>query len=302
MPQDDTLSGMIEDRLAQRFDTLTPTERTLAGHLMRHYPVAGLASMPQLAKEAGVSAPTVLRLVQKLGFRGYPEFQTQLRAEVEARLESPLSKQARWTNGVPRTHILNRFADAVLSNLTATLGRINHAEFDTCADMLAEPQRRILVAGGRITHALANYLVTQLGIVRPDVLALPALSNAWPPALLDLRPGDMLIVFDIRRYESAILQLSEMAHEQGAEIVLFTDPWVSPVSSHARFRFSAQIEVPSAWDSSSALMVLIETLLAAVQERTWPQTQARMEQLEELYDRAHLFRRGRSDGRKPPAA
>ena len=56
-------SDMIEDRLAQRFGPLTPSERLLAGHLTRHYPVAGLGSMPQLAREAGVSTPTVLRLV-----------------------------------------------------------------------------------------------------------------------------------------------------------------------------------------------------------------------------------------------
>ncbi|MTH77159.1 MurR/RpiR family transcriptional regulator [Paracoccus aestuariivivens] len=292
--------GTIEQLISTSFDILTPSERLLASHVMRHYPVAGLASMPQLAKEAGVSTPTVLRLVQKLGFRGYPEFQTKLRAEIEARLESPLSKHARWTDGVPTSHILNRFADAVLTNLTATLGRIDHAEFDACANMLADPERRIFVTGGRITHALGDYLVTQLSIVRPGVIALPALSNSWPPALLELREGDVLVVFDIRRYESAILQLCEMAAEQGAQIVLFTDPWVSPISTHARFRFSAQIEVPSAWDSSVALLVLVETLLAAVQEHTWPQTQQRMEKLEELYDRASLFRRGRQgDGRRP---
>ena len=102
-----------------------------------------------------------------------------------------------------------------------------------------------------------------------------------------------LIVFDIRRYESTILQLAELAVERGAEIVLITDPWVSPIAAHARFRFSAQIEVPSAWDSSVALLVLVETLLAAVQEQDWPRTEARMRRLEDLYDRASLFRRGR---------
>lgn len=293
MPQQSAAPEMIEDRLAQRFEALTPSERLLAGHLTRHYPVAGLGSMPQLAKEAGVSTPTVLRLVQKLGFRGYPDFQTQLRAEVEARLESPLSKHARWTQGVPRTHILNRFADAVLTNLSVTLGRIDHAEFDACAALLADPARRVLVIGGRITHALADYLVTQLGIVRPGVSALPSQSSAWPSALLEMRPGDVLIVFDIRRYERATLQLAEMAAERGAEVVLITDPWISPISAYARFRFAAQIEVPSAWDSSTALMVLIETLLAAVQELNWPQAQDRMTRLEALYERASMFRRGK---------
>ncbi len=293
MSQEHEAAGTIEDRLMQRFGTLTPTERLLAGHLTRNFPVAGLASMTYLAKEAGVSTPTVLRLVQKLGFRGYPEFQAQLRNEIEARLESPLSKHARWTDGVPQTHILNRFADAVLANLTRTLSRIDHADFDACAEMLADPKRRVLVTGGRITHALADYLVTQLGIVRPGVSALPSQSSAWPSALLEMRPGDVLIVFDIRRYERATMQLAEMAAERGAEVVLITDPWISPISAYARFRFAAQIEVPSAWDSSTALMVLIETLLAAVQELNWPQAQDRMTRLEALYERASMFRRGK---------
>ncbi len=288
MPENPT----IEERLAADFDSLTKSERLLAGHLTRNYPVAALGSITQLAKGAGVSTPTVLRLAQKLGFRGYPEFQAQVRAEVEARLASPIAKHDRWAGGVPDTHILNRFADAVLANLSATLARIDHAEFDACAALLADPARRIFVTGGRITQSLADYLVTQLKIVRPDVLAVPGLSNAWPPALLEMRPGDVLLAFDIRRYENTVLQMVEIAAERGAEVIVLTDPWVSPAAAHARFRFSVQIEVPSAWDSTAALQVLAETLLAAVQERTWQETSARMKQLESLYDRARLFRRG----------
>lgn len=294
MPQHTPVpTEMIEDRLARHFASLTPLERGLSGHLARNYPVAGLVSMSQLAKDAGVSTPTVLRLVQKLGFRGYPEFQAQLRTEVEARLESPLSKRARWSQSAPQTHILNRFADAVLTNMRVTLERIDHAEFDAAADLLADTARHVHIAGGRITHAIADYLVTQLGVVRPGVSILPGQSSAWPTALLDMRDGDILIVFDIRRYESAILQLSALAAARGAQIVLMTDPWVSPIAQHARFRFSAQIEVPSAWDSSASLLVLVETLLAAVQERVWPETEARMKRLEGIYDSADLFRRAR---------
>ena len=46
MPEETPPSGMIEDRLARHFAALTPSERLLAGHLTRHYPVAGLGSMP----------------------------------------------------------------------------------------------------------------------------------------------------------------------------------------------------------------------------------------------------------------
>ncbi|SIS85621.1 MurR/RpiR family transcriptional regulator [Phaeovulum vinaykumarii] len=281
----------IEERLRAGFDGLTRAERQLASHLMRHYPVAGLGSVTALARGAGVSTPTVVRLAQKLGFAGYGEFQAALRDEVEERLVSPLVKHARWAGGVPDTHILNRFADAVLGNLQATLSQIEHAEFDAVAGLMADPERRIWATGGRITHAIADYFVTHMKLIRPGVSVISSMSNAWPPALLDLRAGDVLLAFDIRRYENNVLELVEMAAEQGAEVVLVTDPWVSPAAAHARYRFSVQIEVPSAWDSTVALQVLVETLMAAVQSLIWEESAARMQRLEGLYDRARFFRR-----------
>jgi DNA-binding MurR/RpiR family transcriptional regulator len=281
----------IEERLRGAIEGMTRAERQLATHLLRHYPVAALGSVTALARAADVSSPTVVRLVQKLGFKGYPDFQSGIRAEVEERLISPLAKHDRWAGGVPDTHILNRFADAVLGNLQATLSQIDHAEFDAAAQLMADPARRVFATGGRITHAMADYFVTHMKVIRPDVSLISEMSNAWPPAMIEMRPGDVLLAFDIRRYENNVLQLVEMASEQGAEVILITDPWVSPAAAHARYRFSAQIEVPSAWDSTVAIQVLIETLMAAVQSLTWEETAQRMKRLEELYARARFFRR-----------
>ncbi|MEZ5882932.1 MAG: MurR/RpiR family transcriptional regulator [Paracoccaceae bacterium] len=281
----------IEERLRGAIEGMTRAERQLATHLLRHYPVAALGSVTALARAADVSSPTVVRLVQKLGFKGYPDFQSGIRAEVEERLISPLAKHDRWAGGVPDTHILNRFADAVLGNLQATLSQIDHAEFDAAAQLMADPARRVFATGGRITHAMADYFVTHMKVIRPDVSLISEMSNAWPPAMIEMRPGDVLLAFDIRRYENNVLQLVEMASEQGAEVILITDPWVSPAAAHARYRFSAQIEVPSAWDLTVAIQVLIETLMAAVQSLTWEETAQRMKRLEELYARARFFRR-----------
>lgn len=283
----------MEDRLRAALPDLTRAERQLATHILRHYPVAALGSITALARGAEVSTPTVVRLVQKLGYKGYPDYQTALRGEVEAMLVSPLAKHDRWAGGVPDTHILNRFADAVLSNLQATLGQIDHAEFDAVAALLADRSRRVFAIGGRITHAMADYLVTLMKVVRPDVTLLSDMSNTWAPALLDMARGDILVVFDIRRYENSVLQLVELAAEQGAEVVLITDRWVSPAAAHAKHTLCCHIEVPSAWDSTVSILVLIETLLAAVQNLTRDETEARLTRMEELYARSRFFRRHR---------
>ena len=72
----------IEQHLRASVEALTRTERQLALHIVRGYPVAALGSITALAKAAEVSTPTVVRLVQKLGFKGYPDFQAAIRAEL----------------------------------------------------------------------------------------------------------------------------------------------------------------------------------------------------------------------------
>ena len=283
----------LEDLLRTALPDLTRAERQLASHILSHYPVAALGSITILAKGAQVSTPTVVRLVQKLGFKGYPDFQRLLRAEVETMLVSPLAKHDRWAGGEPDTHILNRFADAVVTNLQGTLGQIDHAEFDAAAALLADRDRRVYAMGGRITHSLADYFCSLMKVIRPEVTLLSDSSSSWPPALVDMGPGDVLLVFDIRRYENAVLQVVDLAREQGAEILLITDRWVSPASVHARHTLCCHIEAPSAWDSNVTLMVLVETLLSAVQTLTWERTADRLKRLETLYARTRFFRRHR---------
>ncbi len=286
------LTQPMDEELRLALPDLTRAERQLASHILTHYPVAALGSITALAKAGGVSSPTVVRLVQKLGYQGYSDFQRALRGQVEAMLVSPLVKQSR-AGGAMEGHLMTRFASAVAENLQATLAQIDPGEFDAAAALLADPSRRIFAMGGRITHAIADYFVTLMKVIRPEVLLMSDMSNAWPPALLDMKPGDVLLVFDIRRYENAVLQVAEVAREQGAEIVLITDRWVSPAAAHARHVLPCHIEAPSAWDSNATLLVLVETLLAAVQGLTWEVTEARMKRLEELYTRTRLFRRYR---------
>lgn len=283
----------MDEQLRLALPDMTRAERQLASHVLSNYPVAALGSITALARAAGVSSPTVVRLVQKLGYKGYPDFQSALRGQVEAMLISPIAKHERWAEGVPQTHLLSRYADAVVANLQATLGQIDHAGFDAAAALLADPERKIFAIGGRITHALADYFASLVSVVRPGVTLLSDSSSRWPPALLDMGRGDVLVVFDIRRYENAVLQVAEMAREQGAEIVLLTDRWVSPAAVHARHVLAAHVEAPSAWDSNVALMVLVETLLAAVQGLTWGQSEARLKRMEDLSSRTRLFRRYR---------
>lgn len=282
-----TIAGIIR----ARFDALTRAERQLGNSLLANYPVSGLASITAVAEAAGVSTPTVVRLVKKLGFKGFPEFQAALRAELQAAISSPIAKRDRWAENAPAGHILNRFAEAVMANLHQSLNHIDPVEFEAAAALLSAPGRAVYVVGGRITRSLADYLFTHLQVIRSGVTLLTSNANTWPHHMLNLQAGDVVVVFDIRRYEHDILRLAEIAAARGAEIILFTDLWGSPAARHARHVFNARIEVPSAWDSSVVSLFVIEALIAAVQENNWDQTRTRIRTLEELFDQTRLFKK-----------
>lgn len=284
-------SESIQDLLHTHFDDLTRAERQLANALLENYPVSGLTSITAVAQAADVSTPTVVRMVQKLGFEGFADFQETLRNELSAQISDPIRKRDRWAAEAPDSHILNRFTDAVTTNLRQTLAQIDPATFDAAAALLSDPERHVYIAGGRITRSLGDYLFNHMQVIRPNVTQLGSASGVWPHYFLDMKPGDGVVLFDIRRYENALLRLAELAHERGAELILVTDQWGSPITKLARFKFNCRVEVPSAWDSSVAILLVVETLITAVEELTWSESKDRMETLERIFDKTRLFRK-----------
>lgn len=280
-----------EARLRRALPGLTRAERQLAAHILGNYPLAVLGPVASVARAAEVSAPTVVRLVQKIGYSGYPEFQEKLHEDVGEKLASPLAKHEKWAAAGAGAHVLDRMAGAAFENLTGTLAGLDRGAFDAVAGLLADPARRVALLGGRLTHPLAAYLATALQGMRTGVTLMSTLPNTWPPVLVDMGPGDVLLVYDIRRYEGSVGQVAELARDRGVEVVLVTDRWVSPAAAHAAHFLPCHIEAPSAWDSILAPVLLTEALLAAVQAHRWPEAAERLQRLEALYARTPLFRR-----------
>jgi len=286
-----TASMTVSDVINANFAALTRAEKRLAETLLDNYPVSGLGSITTVAENAGVSTPTVARMVQKLGFRGFPDFQSRLHQELEATISNPIAKHDRWAASAPGTHILNRFADAIMGNMRQTLSQIEPVEFDQAAALVADRKRNVYLVGGRITRSMADYLFTHLQVIRTGITQIAANPSSWPHYILDMKQGDVLILFDIRRYEQEMETLARSARNRGVEIILFTDQWGSPVAKSASKVFRAQIEAPSAWDSSVMLLFLLEALIEAVQSSNWDETRDRMRTLEGLFDSTRIFRK-----------
>ncbi|SDZ54358.1 transcriptional regulator, RpiR family [Jannaschia faecimaris] len=284
-------SQTISDRIQERMDDLTRAERQLALSILENYPASGLGPLVALAKGADVSVPTVARMVNKLGYKGYADFQADLREELSAIAKGPIAKHETWTGAAPSEHILNRFTEAVIENIRNTMAHIDPVAFDEACAMVADQNRHLYIVGGRITHTLAEYLFLHMQVIRPNLTHVQSTSSTWPHYLLNAGEGDVFVIFDVRRYENNTLKLAQLARERGARIVLFTDHWRSPVHRMADICLTSQIIVPSAWDSATTTMLLLESMISAIQTLHWDSTKDRMQELEAIFDKTKLFRK-----------
>ena len=282
---------IVKDRIQDFEANLTPAERQLSEVLLRDYPMAGLQSITKLAEAAGVSTPSVIRLARKLGFDGFPELQSALREEASARIKQPILKREGWPSGRKDSPVFRDFAEAAFANLEHTIDRLDSTTFDAIARVLSDPRRHLFLSGGRITRSNADYFFNHLQIIRPGVTLLSQSPNVWPQYLLDMGPRSVLVVFDIRRYERDLERLALLAKERGALIVLFTDQWASPIAKSADHVVHAHVEVPSSWDSTLGINLIVEALIAEIQSRRWEKAKDRIEALEDMFKSTRIFRK-----------
>ncbi|TDH37623.1 MurR/RpiR family transcriptional regulator [Pseudohoeflea suaedae] len=275
----------IREQVHAKLGALPGAEKKVAHAFLALYPSAGLSTIAELAKAAGTSAPTVLRFVTRLGFESYPEFQRALRDEVQAQMASPSPlERGRSTKSIqPDTPGLTTSFAGVAANLDATLKAIPESEFDAACELMSDPKSACYFLGGRFTDFIAGYMAAHLRIIRPNVRRFTGQTSTWHDQLLDMKPGDVVVLFDIRRYQTDLVRLGEILLERRARIVLITDPWLSPLARSAHVVLPCVVEAGRTWDSSVPLLALAEALIDRVSRRQWSNAQNRMQALEDIH-------------------
>lgn len=271
----------LAELLKKSFDGLSPAEKRVSRVLIADYPVAGLEPVQKLADRANVSAPTVLRLLSKLGIGSYPQLQDLLREEIMLRTWSPIDMYAEGSEApgseVPKHETIAHAQRVFETGLQSTFASLPEGEFDAIVQLLANEKRRIWTVGGRYSGLLAQYLALHLKLLRRDVQFVGDGESDKTFALLDFGPRDVLIAFDYRRYQESTVAFLQRAKEQRATTVLLTDPWLSPAAKHADHLLSNSVVAPSPFDSLTPAFALVETLIAGAVTELGSQPKARIQ-------------------------
>src|SRR6185312_3160547 len=103
--------------------------------LVANYPLIGLRTVADFAARAGVSAPTILRFVSRLGFQNYPEFQSHLQEELAAQLQSPLIRSA--VPAASRDGDISPVVESTIENIRETFRHVSDRQIAEMVGQLA---------------------------------------------------------------------------------------------------------------------------------------------------------------------
>ncbi|MEV0517359.1 MurR/RpiR family transcriptional regulator [Nonomuraea sp. NPDC050405] len=219
-------SDTLAARLGEVYSELPPGERAIARVILDDYPFAALGSLRSLAERAGVSPPTATRLVGRLGFAGFAEFQAAVRSGARE------ADRSRLREFVTRPPDPARAADELRAGLEGALTAVTGPLLDAVATRLAGAGG-VWALGGPLSELAADYLVRQLAGLRPGARRVPETPPGRARALLDLGPSDVVVAYDFRRYSPDTARFVRAARGRGARLILVTDAWESPLADEA---------------------------------------------------------------------
>jgi len=268
----------LADRITASLPSLTNAERRAARALLARYPTTGIETVALFAERAGVSGPTILRFIAKLGFEGYADFRRTLREELEAQAQYPLTRPPEADSAASGLAELGR---RLASTIGDTLAMCDRAELDRLVAALCDERRAVWLLGGDFTEVAARHLEFHLRKMRPRVRLLEHDLIRRADQLADIARRDLFILFDIRRYQRDSVASARLAAARGATVVLITDQWMSDAAEAADLVFRARVDGPSRWDSLVGMIAFVEILAQAYDEQVWSRSRQRVETIEQ---------------------
>lgn len=286
-------SRVVATLLRDRRGELTRAELRVAQALLGDYPAAGLQPVAGLAAASGVSGPTVVRLVTKLGYPTYAHLQRQLRSELSARTAGPVQHYPS-TEDASTAHrpLLSRLERQLSRAVADTLRGVDANDLERAVALLTDRARPLLLTGGRASIAHAYYMATYLQLLRRNVRFLGPGYATRRGALLDVDHAHVVVIFDFHRYERETIDFGRAAAARGAALILFTDTYLSPLASNADVLLSATVDGLRPFITLTPVMALVEAAMIGVAEGLGPSGRARLADFDELSSGAVEHDRG----------
>jgi DNA-binding MurR/RpiR family transcriptional regulator len=247
--------------LGQTFALLTRKRQELFRPVLENPRGYVLLSVRELARRLKVDAATAVRIILKMGFGSYREFQHYLHELSVSQATSLDMMQSSKTKGSSISAHIQEAVDHDVQSLQRFRNVLDSERIAAVAKRLHQATR-IIVLGGDLAANLVGYLHYHL-----ILLGLPAMAatTSGEAAHLTRSAGksDVVIALSFRRGLRQTVEGLQQARSNGAYCIGITDTLVSPIARFAHECLIVSVETPSYGASYAAPMSLLHGLITA---------------------------------------
>jgi RpiR family carbohydrate utilization transcriptional regulator len=226
--------------LSERYDNLRRSERKVADSVLANAEQIIHYSVSQLAEEAKVSDPTVIRFCRSLGFKGFQDFKIRLAQSVVPTVRT-IHESVDENSEVP--DLVQRVFEANIDAVRSTLKTLDFLTVGAVVDALARANRIIFHGlGGSAAVAMdAYHKFFRIGI---PCLWFDDVHMAIMAASM-MKPGEVFVVISHSGASRDVVETAEVAAASGATtvaIVSYSKTPLAKVVNHTLRVGSAEID------------------------------------------------------------
>ncbi|MFI4927796.1 MAG: MurR/RpiR family transcriptional regulator [Burkholderiales bacterium] len=278
------------EQILDQFSALTPTLQAAARFIVDHPNEVVIASMRNIAEQAGAQPATLVRLAQQLGYRGWPELKTAfahdlgLHSATYGERAKDLARRGRGQDLARELFAVQR------SNLDTTEAAVA-PRLDAAVKLLRKA-RAVHIAGFRASHPVAFSLFYGYRLFRNSVFLVDHHGAGLETQLRAVEKGDVVVVISFAPYSREAMLVATHAHKAGASVVALADSSAAPLALDAQVVLPFSVASPSFFPSVAAGVALTEALLEQLVAEGGDTVVARIDRVErELYDSGAYLQR-----------
>lgn len=278
----------LADKMSQRAETFTPSDRVIADYLLHAYPLSLLQNASEIADELDINTTTVTRFFPKIGYRNIREARTDFRHDIAFMVNSPLDRFHSQRLESTAADSVAKVMEMDWSNIQNTMSVLSEETVATFFELIEDRSKAIYTLGTRKEFSLAYYFFVQISSFRNDTRLLNPANMI--DQLANIQPDEILIVFDFRRYSRFHEKACRYVSEEGGKVIVFADSPIAPAANLADCLFLINTSGPSVFNSYTAGMTLINILLFKMVEMHGSDLEEKQARLDSLYKEFDIFK------------
>lgn len=280
--------NLLEKRIKASVVGFSSKHRRLARFVLDNRYYVSFSTASQVGERANASAATVVRFAQGLGYSGFSDLQDGIREELPSYLTAVERMQERLAAPPAVQDIPQRVFQTDIKNIERTASHLSTGQLDAAVGEISRAEQ-IHVVGAGISASAVLFLTHSLKVMGFDARAAidGGLSLAVDTA--HLGPRSLLIAVDLWRYVRSTAEAVEAARSAGARVITITDSILSPLAQAADHVFEVATDGVAHSLSPTAVMSLLNVLIAAISYRTPSQVIESLRRVDSVYRTNNLL-------------